>query len=303
MTNHSAGADDGDLPRGSWSPTFQRHSLADMSESGLDRAGFRQPSFGRVLREWRNSRGMSQLALSLQAGVSSRHLSYMETGRASPSRDMVLTLAIALEMPLRDRNAFLQAAGFAPMYRETPLDAGPMGPVRDAVSLLLRSTEPNPTFVVNRRYDVVDANDTGRWLIETFTEDLASFSLPYNFGRLLVSTSGMRKYVENWADVARKVLGRLNRELGGAHTRDAADEALLHAIGPSLAEIGVAPGPTDALPLLVPVRLSRSPLAVRLFTTIATLGTPLDVTLQELRIEMLFPADAETKQMIEQRAR
>lgn len=246
---------------------------------------------------------MSQLALSLQAGVSSRHLSYMETGRASPSRDMVLTLAIALEMPLRDRNAFLHAAGFAPMYRETPLDASPMGPVRDAVDLLLRSTEPNPSFVVNRRYDVLDANDTGRWLLETFTEDLASFSAPHNFGRLLVSTIGMRKYVENWADVARKVLGRLNRELGGAHTRDASDEALLQAIGPTLAEIGVSPNPADALPLLVPVRLSRPPLTVRLFTTIATLGTPLDVTLQELRIEMLFPADAETKQMLAERQR
>src|SRR5262252_4586359 len=108
-------------------------------------------SFGALLRAWRQARGTSQLALSARARVSTRHLSYLETGRAQPSREMVLTLAQAFDMPLRDRNTFLQAAGFAPMYRETPLDARPMGPVRDAIQLLLRATEPNPTFVLNRR--------------------------------------------------------------------------------------------------------------------------------------------------------
>src|SRR5262245_56732960 len=198
---------------------------------------------------------MSQLMLSVQAGVSARHLSYMETGRASPSRDMVLTLAQALDMPLRDRNAFLQAAGFAAMYRETPLEAHAMGPVRDAINLLLRSTEPNPTFVVNRRYDVLQANDTGGWLLLTFTEDLGSFAPPHNFGGLLASANGMRGHVENWTEVARKVLGRLKRELGGAHIRDAADEALLKTIAPALSELGNPPSPSEALPLLVPVHL------------------------------------------------
>jgi len=214
---------------------------------------------------------------------------------------MVLALAQALEMPLRDRNTFLGAAGFAAMYRETPLEAQPMAPVRDAINLLLRSTEPNPTFLVNRRYDVLDANDTGRWLLTTFTEDLGSFALPHNFGRLLVSAKGMRRHVENWPDVARKVLGRLKRELGGAHTRDAADDNVLEIIAPALAELGDRPGASDVFPLLVPVRLRRSPIGLRLFTTIATLGTPLDVTLQELRVEMLFPADAESRRLLEAR--
>src|SRR5262245_178751 len=118
-------------------------------------------SFGRILREWRNARGTSQLALSGRVGVSTRHLSYLENGRAQPSREMVLMLAQAFEMSLRDRNAFLQAAGFAAMYRETPLNAHAMGPVRDAIDLLLRSTEPNPTFVINRRSDILDMNDAG----------------------------------------------------------------------------------------------------------------------------------------------
>src|SRR6185295_8642765 len=155
-------------------------------------------SFGDMLRAWRLARRHTQLALSLSAGVSSRHLSYLETGRASPSRDMVLALAQSLEVPLRDRNALLQAAGFAAVYRETPLDAPALGPVRDAVRLLLAATEPNPTFVVNRRYDVLDANATARWLLAPFTGDLARFTRPYNVGRLLASPAGLRPSLENW---------------------------------------------------------------------------------------------------------
>lgn len=272
-----------------------------MGGFGLDSAATEQRGFGGLLREWRSARGMSQLALSVQTGVSARHLSFMETGRARPSREMVLTLAQALDMPLRDRNAFLEAAGFAAMYRETPLEAHAMGPVRDAINLLLRSTEPNPTFVVNRRYDVLEANDTGGWLLSTFTEDLGSFAPPQNCGRLLVSAKGMRRHVENWEDVARKVLGRLKRELGGAHARDTADEALLKTIAPTLAELSNPSRSSDALPLLVPVHLRRNSISLRLFTTIATLGTPLDVTLQELRIEMLFPADDESRRLLETR--
>jgi transcriptional regulator with XRE-family HTH domain len=257
--------------------------------------------FGQVLREWRNARGMSQLALSVQANVSTRHLSYMETGRASPSRDMVLLLAQALEMPLREKNAFLQSAGFAPIYSQTPLEAHAMAPVRDAIDLLLRSTEPNPTFVVNRRYDVLNANETGRWILATFTEDLRSFPEPPNLGRLLSSPRGMRPYLENWPDVARKVFARLRRELGGAHSREPADEDLLRAIARPWEELPDAPATSDPSPLMVPVHLRRGSLGLRLFTTIATLGTPLDVTLQELRVEMLFPADETTKQGLENR--
>jgi transcriptional regulator with XRE-family HTH domain len=220
-----------------------------------------EEGFGVLLRAWRSARGQSQLALSVRTGVSSRHLSYMETGRASPSRDMVLALAQALEVPLRDRNALLHAAGFAPIYRETPLDAPAMGPVRDAVQLLLGATEPNPTFMVNRRYDVLDANATGHWLLATFTNDLARFKRPYNMGRLLVSPMGMRPHVENWEDVARKVLGRLRRELGGAHARDAIDDALMKEIGPTLEELGEPPadgGAPDSCGGAVPTRRRRA---------------------------------------------
>jgi transcriptional regulator with XRE-family HTH domain len=272
-----------------------------MSGSALALAGTDRRSFGGLLREWRTARGMSQLAVSVRTGVSARHLSYLETGRAQPSREMVLMLAQAFDMPLRDRNAFLHAAGFAPMYRETPLDAHPMAPVRDVIDLLLRSTEPNPTFVLNRRADILEANDTGRWLMATFNEDLGSFAPPYNIGRLLVSFKGERLYIENWAEVARRALARLKRDLGGTHARDATDEELLKTIAAAWAELGDPPDVSEALPLLVQVRFRRAGLALNLFSTIATLGTPVDVTLQELRIEMFFPADAQSKRVLEGR--
>lgn len=260
-----------------------------------------EPRFGALLRAWRSARGRSQLALSLDTGVSSRHLSYMETGRASPSREMVLTLAQALELPLRDRNEMLLAAGFAAIFRETPLGAPALGPVRDAIQLLLDAASPNPAFVSNRRHDVLDANTTGHWLLDSFVAAPAMFTPPFNMGRLLVSPHGLRPHVRNWPEVARKVLARLQRELGGAHARDAEDDALLQAIAPALAELGAAPlasSTSGALPILVGLQLQRGDFALNFFTTITTLGTPLDVTLQELRIETLFPADAATKQAL-----
>lgn len=258
--------------------------------------------FGSVLRHWRTLRGQSQMALGLCAGVSTRHVSYLETGRAQPSRDMVLTLAQALDVPLRERNQWLTAARYAPLYRETPLDAPALGPVRDALQLLLSATEPNPTFVVNRRYDILDANPTGHWMVSAFSVDLTVFSAPLNMAQLLIDSNGMRPFVENRDEVAHKVLGRLRRDLGSAPQRDPIDESLLRQVNQAWDEFPLPYAPLDALPLMVGVRLRRGDLALNLFTTIATLGTPLDVTLQEIRIETLFPADAPTKKVLSERS-
>ena len=271
--------------------------MSSRGEADLEIRG----AFGELLRAWRAARGHSQLALSGNSGVSTRHLSYLETGRANPSRAMVLRLAGALDLPLRDRNAFLQAAGFAALYHATPLESRVMAPVRDAIQFLLRATEPNPAFVVNRRYDVLDANVTARWMLATFTKDLARFAPSYNLARLMISAAGMRSYVENWEGVAGKVLRRVQRELGGPHARDAADDMLLREIKRVLSGLQDESSPSDPVPVLIPVRLRRPDVALRLFTSIATLGTPLDVTLQELRIEILFPADAETRDLLAER--
>lgn len=254
--------------------------------------------FGPALRAWRSARGQSQLALALEAGVSTRHVSYLETGRASPSREMVLNLAQALDVPLRDRNQMLTAAGFAAYYPETALDAPALGPVREAVDFWLNATEPNPTFIVNRRYDVVDANKTGQWLLQTFTADLSRFERPYNMARLLADPQGLRPFVHNGDEVARKVLGRLRRDLSVAQTRSAADDALLAETAPAWAQVGGTRLAMEPLPLLVGLQLRRGSLALNLFTTIATLGTALDVTLQEMRIETLFPADAASRELL-----
>jgi len=214
---------------------------------------------------------------------------------------MVLTLADALDVPLRERNTLLQAAGYAPMYRETPLEADVMSPVRDALALMLRSMEPNPALVVNRRYDVLDENASSRWLMQTFSGRLDTFSRPINIARIMIAQDGMRPFVENWEEAAGKVLARVRRDLGDAHARDAADEALLRDIAPVFDTLPKHPL-TAPLPLIVPFVVSREGMRLQFFTTIATLGTPLDVTLQELRIETLFPADADTKRVMATRA-
>ncbi|HSW04273.1 helix-turn-helix domain-containing protein [Aquabacterium sp.] len=263
--------------------------------------------FGAQLRGWRLARGQSQLALALAAGVSTRHLSYLETGRAGPSREMVLSLSLAMALPLRSRNQLLMAAGFAPMYRETAMDAPAMGPVRDALQFMLRANEPNPTFVVDRRYDVTDANASGRWLLSAFVADSTHWTRPWNMAQLILRPEGMQAFLRNGDEVQRKVLGRLKRDLGGAQPRDSRDEALLREISPALARLGQAPLPNpplpgEPLPLLVGLQLQRGELALNFFTTIATLGTTLDVTLQEMRIETLFPADAPTRAFLTARA-
>lgn len=270
--------------------------------------------FGSRLRAWRSSRGQSQMTLALAAGVSTRHLSFLETGRASPSREMVLSLSLALELPLRSRNQLLMAAGFAPMYSETPMDAPAMGPVRDAIEFMLGANEPNPTFVINRRYDVLDANRSGQWLMNTFAADITQMPRPVNMAQMILRPAGMRPHLREPEAVTRKVLARLQRDLGGVQARDARDEALLQEIAPALAQLAetgagpsAAAGPApyagnEPLPLMVGLQLQRGDLSLSFFTTIATLGTTLDVTLQELRIETLFPADAATKAFMVERA-
>lgn len=242
-----------------------------------------------MLRAFRVARGMSQLALSLEAGVSARHLSFVETGRAKPSRELLLALAEALDVPLRDRNALLEAAGFAAAYRETPLAAPSMEQVRAALSQLLRASMPNPTLVVNRRYDVLLANDAAQRLIGRFCA--APVTGTPNLARLLVSSSGLRPFVRNYAEVATYVVERMRREIATSRTRDADDEALLRELsGEARPKPNAHTEATEQV--LVPVKLARDGVTLHLFATITTLGTPLDVTLQELRVETFFPADA-----------
>ncbi|RYZ09335.1 MAG: XRE family transcriptional regulator [Myxococcales bacterium] len=247
---------------------------------------------GPLLRSWRTSRGKSQLALAVEAGVSTRHLSFVESGRSSPSRELVLTLAEHLEVPLRDRNALLTAAGYAPIYRQTALDAEGMREVRTALRHILTAHEPHPALVVNRRYDVLLANEAA---IELLSFYAPSWKGRNNLACLLVAPEGLRPAVVNYTETASHVLRRLRAELASSSARDAEDERLLTVAAAAEAELaahghspasGIGPGE-----VLLPVTFERAGERVDLFTTITTLGTPLDITLQELRIETFFPAN------------
>jgi transcriptional regulator with XRE-family HTH domain len=268
------------------------------------------PAVGSLIRAWRTARGKSQLTLSLEAGVSSRHLSFVETGRSSPSREMVLTLAETLDVPLRDRNTLLEAAGFAAVYRETPLDAPAMTQVRDAVTRLLEASEPNPTLVVNRRYDILDANRAALAFLGFFAP---GWQGPNNVAELLLSHQGLRPALRNWYEITAHVVHRIRDELSQGRASSREDEAMLERVIAADAELrdsrersersahgGGDRGKAARPPaILVPLELRRDGVSLDLFTTITTLGTPLDITLQELRIETLFPATAASRDALQ----
>jgi len=254
--------------------------------------------FGPMLREWRHARGTSQLDLSLTCGVSQRHLSFLESGRSRPSRDTVLHLASALNVPLHQQNAMLLSAGFAPVYPERPMDAPDMRPIDRAIDQLLHRQEPYPAILVDQAHNIVRANAALETLLAflTGTEPSAALgSTPTNAIEILLRPEGLRPVVENWDEVAAWSVRRLRAEamadgLGSESAR------LLEIILtlPGVAEIDRTLRPQqDSAPTLV-LRFQRSGIRLALFSIIATMGTPLDVSLQNLRLELFFPADTAT---------
>lgn len=259
-------------------------------------------SFGALLRRWRESRRVSQLELSLEAGVSARHISFMETGRAAPSREMIVALASVLDVPLRERNVMLHAAGYAPVYRETSLDAPEMAQVRQALELILKQSEPFGALVFDRGWEIVMANEgfvnLARGLLGAGGDALEPYVVTkrprLNSMLLLFDPAGWRPHLANWESVARAVLLRLQRD--AARDRDPAIERLL-------AEVLAFPGvparwrePDFGIPqdLVIPIELALGGQTARLFSTITSLGSPQDITLQELHIEAFHPADDES---------
>jgi transcriptional regulator with XRE-family HTH domain len=250
-----------------------------------------------MLRAWRSSRGKSQLALAVEAGVSTRHVSFIETGRSTPSREMLLTLAEHLDVPLRERNALLEAAGYAAVFRETPLDAPAMTEIRGALTRILDASEPNPTVVVNRRFDVLLSNAAAVQLLSFFAPMWRGKN---NLALILLSDQGLRPSMDNWREVAAHVAHRIRGELSSG-TRDAFDEEMLErAVATEIELRDMPPFETGTPSILVPVKLRRGGLRLDLYTTITTLGTPLDITLQELRIETLFPANGESRRALDE---
>jgi transcriptional regulator with XRE-family HTH domain len=254
---------------------------------------------GELLRQWRTRRRMSQMKLALQAEVSTRHLSFVETGRSRPSRDMVLHLGEQLDLPLRERNQLLLAAGFAPVYTQTALDAPHMAAVRDAVRLVLKGHEPYPAVVVDRTWHLVEANAS----VALFTEGLPSELLvpPVNVLRVSLHPSGVAPNIVNLGEWRAHLLGRLKRQV--ALTSDAELAQLYEELREYPCD---QPEPDVELPgpgeVIVPLRIRAGDQELSFFSTVATFGTPLDITLSELVIESFFPADAATAQALQDRA-
>jgi transcriptional regulator with XRE-family HTH domain len=249
---------------------------------------------GSLLQYWRGVRNLSQLALAHEANVSPRHVCFIETGRAKPSRDMVLLLADTLAVPLRERNALLLAAGFAPVFRESTLDDDELGAVRTAIDAILKQQEPYPAVVMNRHWDILSSNHAA----SRFFSMLLDGRTPPDTGnvlRLMFHPDGLRPVVENWEAVACALVRRVHREaVGGA--LDEAGRALL-------AEVLDYPGVPQrwrtldlGAPLVpvVPVSFRHRDEAFHFFSAVTVLGTPQDVTLQDLRIESFFPLDEPT---------
>jgi transcriptional regulator with XRE-family HTH domain len=244
---------------------------------------------GDLLRCWRQSRGLSQMDVAMHAGFSARHISFIETGRSQPSRDALLAIAESLDVPLRDRNRLLSAGGFANVYRETQLAAADMAQVRHVLQFILDRHMPYGALVLDRFSNCLLGNEASSQLLSQVVDP--SLLTPHaNMLRVVFHPLGARRCIVNWPDVARVLLDRAERELASADDETAA--ALLRELRgyasdvPRVATRRLQPGD-----VLLPIHIRTGALELRIFSTIMTVGTPQDITLQELRVETFFPAD------------
>ena len=262
---------------------------------------------GPLLRRWRESRHLSQLELALEAAVSARHISFLETGRAEPSKTMLLTLANVLDIPLRERNFLLLAAGYAPVYGETSLDDPRMTQVRAAVEIILKSNEPRSAIAHDHMWNVVMANAAFvKFLTIILGKEPAGMSPMQlttpprlNVLHLLFDPNGLRKVIVNWEAIAKSLLNEAYRRLAWAR-----DDRLKKLIADILSYPGIParwrePDLEAPHELILPMELNLDGKIARMFSTVTTVATPHDVTLQELHIEVFYPSDAETESVLQ----
>jgi transcriptional regulator with XRE-family HTH domain len=253
----------------------------------------RDNGFAARLKWWRQRRGWSQLDLAGRAEISQRHLSFLELGRAAPSRDMVLRLATTLDVPLRQHNALLLAAGFAPVWQESDLGAPQLAQIRDALDSIMAQQEPFPAVAVDRHWNLLRANAGAARLVAFLVGPLPP-DAKVNLADALVAPDVLRPYLVNWAEVTRYFVRSVEADAAADGTAETA--ALLDRL---LAYEGVravlkSPNAAGNAGPVLPMHFRKGEVTLRLFTTIATLGTPQDITAQELRIECFFPMDGET---------
>jgi transcriptional regulator with XRE-family HTH domain len=262
-------------------------SVSASDQVGADKAGT-------LLRQWRTLRGVSQFDLALDAGVSQKHVSFVESGRSRPSPQMVIDLAEALDVPLRERNSILLAAGYAPRYAEAGLEAPALARLTDALRRMLHAHEPFPALVLDRAWNVVLANDAAPRFFGCFV-DLSAWPVPRNLLRLVFDPEGLRPFLADWPATCRMLLARVHRE-AVSHAVDPSTRQLLDELGryPGVDGRRRAPEPDAASPL-VPLSFRKDGVTLSYFSLVTTVGTPQAVAAEELRLECMVPADDETE--------
>ena len=246
---------------------------------------------GDLLREWRQRRRMSQLDFAVEAEISSKHLSFLETGRSRPSREMVLRLAELLEVPLRERNTLLVAAGFAPMFRESTLDAPELSAARAAVDLVLKGHEPYPALAIDRHWTLLASNRAVTPMLIGVDPEL--LQPPLNVLRLSLHPRGLAPRIVNLAEWRAHLFARLRRQI--EVSADAVLIALLEELAAYPAPAGEATRAAESSDgFVVPLRLAAHGNVLSFISTTTVFGTPIDITLSELALESFFPADAST---------
>ena len=251
------------------------------------------PVFGPLLRHWRTSRRMTQLGLATEAGISARHLSFLETGRSQPSREMVQLLAGMLDVPLADRNALLIGAGYAPVYGQRPLEAPELDHVRHALEFTLRQQEPYPALVMNAYHDIVMRNEASRRIFEVLRGPVTA-NQSINGIRTIFDPKGLRPLVVNWDEIAECMMQSLQRQIAetGNETLMRLREELLAYPDVPARFRSVGALPVD--PPIINLKLRKGDIALSFFSTMTLLGRTRDITLDNLKIECFFPADAAT---------
>lgn len=261
-----------------------------------------EPQVGTLLRDWRQRRRMSQLDLALEAEISARHLSFVETGRSRPSREMVTRLAHRLDVPPREQNALLVAAGYAPAFPERSLDDPELAAVREAVGLILRGHEPVPAIVLDRGWNMLTANRSAAMLLDGAAPAL--LEPPVNIIRLALHPNGVAPRIRNLAELSESLVERLERELaitGAPELLALIEEVRAYPIPPRSRTEGTRPAPI-ARSVAIPLEIEVGDDVLAFYSATTVFGTPVDVMVSELSIESFFPADAATAAYLRRQA-
>jgi transcriptional regulator with XRE-family HTH domain len=259
------------------------------------RTGPTAGDLGRQLRAWRGIRGKSQLELSFDTGISQRQISFIESGRSTPGRRTLIDIADALDVPFRERNSLMLAAGYAPLYAADDIDGPAMKSIRHALSRMLTQHEPYPAVVMDRYWNVVMTNDASPRFFNSFI-DMAAHQTPRNLLKLMFDPAGMRPFIANWEETARSLLARVFRESVGrfidGRTQELMDSLLAYPDVGALWETSVS---TDNLPI-IPLSFVKDDRVLSFFSLVTTVATAQTIAAQELRIECMFPVDETTEE-------